>query len=265
MPWLFGQNLRDGSAAVMHRVETLPEHRDRTLYVGNLDRRLTEYQLIKMFEPYGTIQGELFMWHHVGELRGIPRGFAFIEFSTKEEAMRAQRSTDRQEVLGRRLVVRFADEKDTDDMNIQFQSLAERRAADSTKSRSGGVELATGDKIRAIEQKLRAMQQQQDQLAPKLYEEQEEEKGGPSSDANGSDSKKKQESDIDKLTRLHDQHQRSRTEVAVRGSTKEHRHHDRATDRGSTSSHRPPEVNDGKEGRRRSRSRSRSPSPVGSR
>lgn len=40
--------------------------------------------LIKMFSPFGKIVGEDFMWHTRGPKRGEPRGFAFIEFSTKE-------------------------------------------------------------------------------------------------------------------------------------------------------------------------------------
>lgn len=40
--------------------------------------------LIKMFTPYGKILSEEFLWHTRGPKRGEPRGFAFIQFSTKE-------------------------------------------------------------------------------------------------------------------------------------------------------------------------------------
>lgn len=40
--------------------------------------------LIKMFSPYGKIVSEDFLWHTRGPKRGVPRGFAFIEYSTKE-------------------------------------------------------------------------------------------------------------------------------------------------------------------------------------
>lgn len=54
------------------------------LYIGNLDQRITEAALIKMFSPFGKIVSEDFLWHTRGPKRGEPRGYAFIEFSTKE-------------------------------------------------------------------------------------------------------------------------------------------------------------------------------------
>lgn len=40
--------------------------------------------LIKLFSPYGKIVSEDFLWHTRGPKRGEPRGFAFIQYSTKE-------------------------------------------------------------------------------------------------------------------------------------------------------------------------------------
>ncbi|MCI14637.1 putative RNA-binding protein 18-like, partial [Trifolium medium] len=40
--------------------------------------------LLKMFNPYGKIVSEDFLWHTRGPKRGEPRGFAFIQYSTKE-------------------------------------------------------------------------------------------------------------------------------------------------------------------------------------
>lgn len=37
-----------------------------------------------MFSPYGKIVAEDFLWHTRGRKRGEPRGFAFVQFSTKE-------------------------------------------------------------------------------------------------------------------------------------------------------------------------------------
>ncbi|GBG85475.1 hypothetical protein CBR_g40116 [Chara braunii] len=60
------------------------EVREHKLYVGNLDHRLTEYHVIKMFTPFGKIKREEYMWHTHGPRRGEPRGFAFVEFSKRE-------------------------------------------------------------------------------------------------------------------------------------------------------------------------------------
>lgn len=40
--------------------------------------------LIKMFSPFGDIVSEDFLWHTRGPKRGEPRGYAFIQFRTKE-------------------------------------------------------------------------------------------------------------------------------------------------------------------------------------
>lgn len=52
--------------------------------VINIRWLLSRAALIKMFSPYGKIVAEDFLWHTRGPKRGEPRGFAFIQFSTKE-------------------------------------------------------------------------------------------------------------------------------------------------------------------------------------
>lgn len=37
-----------------------------------------------MFSPFGKIVTEDFLWHTRGRKRGEPRGFAFIQYSSKE-------------------------------------------------------------------------------------------------------------------------------------------------------------------------------------
>ncbi|KAE9464838.1 hypothetical protein C3L33_03257, partial [Rhododendron williamsianum] len=67
--------------------------------------------LIKMFSPYGKIVAEDFLWHTRGRKRGEPRGFAFVQFSTKEEAELAKEKMNGKLAGGRPLVVRLASEK----------------------------------------------------------------------------------------------------------------------------------------------------------
>ncbi|CAJ1952864.1 unnamed protein product [Sphenostylis stenocarpa] len=81
------------------------------LYIGNLDLRITEAALLKMFSPYGKIISEDFLWHTRGPKRGEPRGFAFIQYSTKEEAELAKEKMHGRFACGRPLVVRLAGEK----------------------------------------------------------------------------------------------------------------------------------------------------------
>eukprot|EP01103_Thecamoeba_quadrilineata_P015111 TRINITY_DN4676_c0_g1_i2.p1 TRINITY_DN4676_c0_g1~~TRINITY_DN4676_c0_g1_i2.p1 ORF type:complete len:172 (-),score=27.83 TRINITY_DN4676_c0_g1_i2:24-539(-) len=90
------------------RVEQLPdENRENKLYVGNLDLRVTEYHIIKIFKPFGKLLREEFLWHTHGPKRGEPRGYCFIEYSTKDEALKAKSQLNGKWVFGRPLVIRF--------------------------------------------------------------------------------------------------------------------------------------------------------------
>lgn len=68
----------------MDPINFLDDKSETRLYVGNLDLRISEAALIKMFSPYGKIVAEDFLWHTRGPRRGEPRGYAFVQFSTKE-------------------------------------------------------------------------------------------------------------------------------------------------------------------------------------
>lgn len=54
------------------------------LYVGNLSPTVDEYTLIQVFQKYGKITKLDFMFHKTGVLKGKPRGYAFVEFSSKD-------------------------------------------------------------------------------------------------------------------------------------------------------------------------------------
>lgn len=149
---------RSGSAL---RPEYAPERQARTLFVGNLDKRVTEYQLLTIFTPLGNVVRCNYLWHLTGEQRGLPRGYAFIEYETKEQAERAREATDGKIVLGRPMVVRFAEPKDWDD--IEAGAHQSKMAKAETSSTSLSVKLSAEEKIRAIERKLARMQQEQQQ------------------------------------------------------------------------------------------------------
>ena len=78
-----------------------------TLFVGNLDRRVTEASIARVFKPYGDIRRIQFMWHQSGPRRGEPRGFSFVEFATRAQALAAKSALDGKPLLGRPLRVRF--------------------------------------------------------------------------------------------------------------------------------------------------------------
>lgn len=93
------------------RIAPIDEVRANKLYIGNLDVRVTQYIILKLFKPFGRIVREEFMWHNSGARRGEPKGFCFVEYSTREEAERAKEAMNKKRISGREISVRFVAEK----------------------------------------------------------------------------------------------------------------------------------------------------------
>eukprot|EP01018_Ginkgo_biloba_P020872 Gb_41141 [translate_table: standard] len=134
------------------------EKRENRLYIGNLDHRITEYHVIKMFSPFGKICCEEFMWHTHGPKRGEPRGFAFIEYSKKEEAEKAKECMNGRLALGRPLVVRFVDEK-----LVTHSAETSRHTSESNHPNASlsSCTMNRSSKIAAIQNKLKSMGQEE--------------------------------------------------------------------------------------------------------
>ncbi|KAI3985537.1 hypothetical protein MKX01_033851 [Papaver californicum] len=140
------------------------ETSERRLYIGNLDQRIAEAVLIKMFSPYGKIESEDFLWHTRGPKRGEPRGFAFIQFSTKEEAQLAKQKMNGRLACGRPLVVRYASEK----YFLEVSTTAPKPSkvgivSEMKKSSQAGCSAHSGQmsrsaKISAIKNKLKSLE-----------------------------------------------------------------------------------------------------------
>ncbi|KAI3471162.1 hypothetical protein Pfo_027825 [Paulownia fortunei] len=128
------------------------------LYIGNLDLRITEAALIKMFSPFGKIVSEDFLWHTRGPKRGEPRGYAFIQFSSKEEAIRAKEKMHGRMACGRPLVVRLASEK----YPVEGLASSSKSVDGSRSNLSGGGcgQISRSAKIAAIKNKLKAMDEE---------------------------------------------------------------------------------------------------------
>ncbi|KAE8077750.1 hypothetical protein FH972_016281 [Carpinus fangiana] len=134
----------------------MDEKCENRLYIGNLDLRITEASLIKMFSPFGKIVSEDFLWHTRGPKRGEPRGFAFIQYSTKEEAKLAKEKMHGKLACGRPLVVRLASEK----YLVEAAEKSSKGAGESNKtslSGSSSGQMNRSAKIAAIKNKLKAL------------------------------------------------------------------------------------------------------------
>ena len=78
------------------------------LFVGNLEFSTTKEQLEALFSEVGSI---LDVFLPSDRATGRPRGFAFVEFSSEEEAANAIQRFDGYELGGRALRVNAAEER----------------------------------------------------------------------------------------------------------------------------------------------------------
>ncbi|KAJ9164216.1 hypothetical protein P3X46_023818 [Hevea brasiliensis] len=137
----------------------IDEKVESRLYIGNLDLRITEAALIKMFSPYGNIVSEDFLWHTRGPKRGEPRGFAFIQFSNKEEAKLAKEKMHGRLACGRPLVVRLASEKHLEEAaHNSSRAVGEMTKTGIVGGTSG--QMSRSAKIAAIKNKLRTLEEE---------------------------------------------------------------------------------------------------------
>ena len=75
------------------------------LYVGNLTFDITEGELRQLFTPFGTVTSCNVIMDRMTER---PRGFAFVEMSSSDEASKAINDLNGKEVGGRALDVNEA-------------------------------------------------------------------------------------------------------------------------------------------------------------
>ncbi|XP_027358728.1 probable RNA-binding protein 18 isoform X2 [Abrus precatorius] len=112
-----------------------------------------------MFSPFGKIISEDFLWHTHGPKRGEPRGFAFIQYSTKEEAELAKEKMHGRLACGRALVVRLASEK----YPLEAADNPTKAASEGHKMHlSGGSSIgqtSRSAKIAAIKNKLKSIEE----------------------------------------------------------------------------------------------------------
>uniref|UniRef100_A0A3B4G0K8 Probable RNA-binding protein 18 n=1 Tax=Pundamilia nyererei TaxID=303518 RepID=A0A3B4G0K8_9CICH len=124
-------------------------HDGNRLWIGNIDPKITEYHLVKLLEKFGKVKQFDFLFHKSGPLEGQPRGYCFVNFSTREEAERAIQCLNGKLALSKKLVVRWAHAQVRKKFSYPHSSTSPARAVTSAK-------------IRAIEAKLQMMEENPD-------------------------------------------------------------------------------------------------------
>src|SRR5438477_10449671 len=77
----------------------------KKLYVGNLNYGVTDGDLEKLFEPFGTVESAQVI---VDRDTGRSKGFGFVEMKTEQEAQAAIAGLDGKDSGGRALTVNEA-------------------------------------------------------------------------------------------------------------------------------------------------------------
>ncbi|KAK4055409.1 hypothetical protein OIO90_003247 [Microbotryomycetes sp. JL221] len=97
------------------------------LYIGNLSSSVDEYSLMQLCSRQGKITKLDFLFHKTGPLKGKPRGYAFVEFATVQEAQQAKLNLHDKLVRGKKINVTQASEQQFND---------DQRLGSSTGSKS---------------------------------------------------------------------------------------------------------------------------------
>ena len=125
------------------------------VWVGNLPPTATEYQVLKLAEPFGKIAKLDFVYGVNARGGRVPRGFAFVSFANAAAASRAVAALDGAKMGGKTLKVSLAHSRDRGISGVGGKrTLEQARAAMS----AGGDGPSRAEKIRAMEAKLKAMQ-----------------------------------------------------------------------------------------------------------
>ncbi|GAA5960563.1 hypothetical protein JCM21900_002844 [Sporobolomyces salmonicolor] len=148
---------------------------DKRLYVGNLSATVDEYSLMQLCAKHGKIAKLDYLFHKTGPMKGKPRGYAFVEYGTKEEAQRAKTALQDRLLRGRKLVVSLASEQNPADQAATGGTKKFRAPAPSDLHRPTPISLLKGQgvanaptnrKIAALEAKLAAMQRGKESPSP---------------------------------------------------------------------------------------------------
>lgn len=146
------------------------------LYVGNLAASVDEYALLKAFQRFGRLRKLDFLFHKAGPQRGLPRGYAFIEYDAPAAAAHALRATTTgagATLRGRKLHVAYASHRQEEPDEYPArprprpppQAAEDRHTALSARLAAATPSTVEG-RIAAMEAKLASMEEGQVQGGP---------------------------------------------------------------------------------------------------
>ncbi|KAI8376614.1 hypothetical protein EDC96DRAFT_495160 [Choanephora cucurbitarum] len=143
---------------------------NKRLYIGNLDETVNEYAIMKLFQPFGKITYIEVMVHWTGIKKGLSRGYCFLEFETKDQALNAIQTMHGKTIRGRSLVVSFANIiPEQNQAKKRGQTLHKPTTTISLLKSQKMKHSSTDAKIKAIEEKLARLKGDNDSKRFKPY------------------------------------------------------------------------------------------------
>ncbi|XP_065900032.1 probable RNA-binding protein 18 [Dysidea avara] len=124
------------------------------LWVGNIDKRITEKQLVKILSSHGKIRSWNYMIHRSGVNKGEPRDYCFVEYCSREEAEKTRSALNGRMALGKKLCVNWAK------LDAATQNASTTWNATAVSVSLSG-EASNAAKIKALEAKLKIMEKEE--------------------------------------------------------------------------------------------------------
>ncbi|KAJ7269966.1 hypothetical protein C8J57DRAFT_1324156 [Mycena rebaudengoi] len=125
------------------------------------------YALLQIFSKFGRVTKLDFLFHKTGLLKGKPRGYAFVEYGNKDDALKALSTAHDKLLRGRKLVVTFAQQAPFDPGAPSSYAGSKQRKIMAESGRPTTLSMlksvghrndGTHDKIAMMEAKLRQME-----------------------------------------------------------------------------------------------------------
>ncbi|MCO5598606.1 hypothetical protein L7F22_052703 [Adiantum nelumboides] len=145
------------------------------LFIANLSSSVSEHDLLTTFRPYGTLKCLDLVFHKSGPQKGQPRGYAFVEYAESSQASKAKTNLDGKPLRGKEMHIGFAsiNNPQTDHNGLYRGGMQKKGGIRHTEETSKSTSLSlnknltrndtTDSRIAAMEAKLRAMRDRQDE------------------------------------------------------------------------------------------------------
>ena len=133
-----------------------------TIWIGNIDLKATEGQILKLVQPYGQVLKFDFIYQTSSDtLERVPRGYCFVTYDNYVSADSALRGLNGLKVHNKTLKVQISSSSAG---SSSKKSLPPSLSAGSSKSNKSTKNTNQDSKIKALEAKLKALESKPDEF-----------------------------------------------------------------------------------------------------